>query len=154
MPFDHDRRVLYLGDELAEEILMDDGDEDISWRRSRSQKDLRKRQWKELVEVPLLLHLIKRLASGQEGIRALMSFHSRHDLYALALKELIQQGWRSAKDQDKELLKEFEIRGWLERIAWAMVVNHDFSNVFEGTRFGAFKTSMDAQWGGVGRAFF
>jgi formylglycine-generating enzyme required for sulfatase activity len=147
MPFDHARRVRYLGDELAAEILLDDGNKGVDW--STSQEDLRKHQWKELVKVPLLLNLIKRLASGQEGTGALKEIHSRHDLYDLAVKELIQQGWRSAKDQDKALLlDEFEIRGWLERIAWAMVVNHDFSNVFEGTRFGAFRREMDAQGGG------
>jgi formylglycine-generating enzyme required for sulfatase activity len=143
MPFDHKRRVKYLGKELAEKILLDPEDEDIDF--STSDEDLRKHQWKDLVEVPLLLNLMKRLATAQEGSDALMSIRSRHDLYALAVKELIQQGWRSAKDNDKALLlDEFKIRGWLERIAWAMVVRHDFSNVFEGERFAAFRGSMDA----------
>ena len=148
MPFDHERRVRYLGKKLAEKILLDQEDEDqededVNWLTS--QEDLRKHQWKDLVEVPLLLNLMKRLATAQEGSDALMSIRSRHDLYALAVKELIQQGWRSAKDNDKALLlDEFKIRGWLERIAWAMVVRHDFSNVFEGERFAAFRESMDA----------
>ena len=148
MPFDHKRRVRYLGKKLAEKILLDpededQEDEDVNWLTS--QEDLRKHQWKDLVEVPLLLNLMKRLATAQEGSDALMSIRSRHDLYALAVKELIQQGWRSAKDNDKALLlDEFKIRGWLERIAWAMVVRHDFSNVFEGERFAAFRESMDA----------
>jgi formylglycine-generating enzyme required for sulfatase activity len=152
MPFDHKRRVRYLGKKLAEKILLDPGeedqeDEDVNWLSS--EEDLRKHQWKDLVEVPLLLNLMKRLATAQEGSDALMSIRSRHDLYALAVKELIQQGWRSAKDNDKALLlDEFKIRDWLERIAWAMVVRHDFSNVFEGDRFAAFRESMDANGSG------
>jgi len=141
-------------EKLAEKILLDPGEEDqedenedVNWLTS--EEDLRKHQWKDLVEVPLLLNLMKRLATAQAGSDALMSIRSRHDLYALAVKELIQQGWRSAKDNDKALLlDEFKIRGWLERIAWAMVVRHDFSNVFEGDRFAAFRESMDANGSG------
>jgi hypothetical protein len=121
MPFDHKRRVRYLGKQLAEKILLDPEDEDIDF--STSDEELRKHQWKDLVEVQLLLNLMKRLATAQEGSDALMSIRSRHDLYALAVKELIQQGWRSAKDNDKALLMdEFNIRGWLGRWSCGMTL--------------------------------
>jgi formylglycine-generating enzyme required for sulfatase activity len=137
MPFDRPRQVRYLGGDLANQLLLDDSESENQWNPSPN--DLWKHQIKDLVEVPLLLSMIKRLA--KKG--GLTNIHNRYDLYQLAVKELISQGWSSASQEQKSLLKaEASIREWLGKIAWMMIREHDFSNVLEGDRYQRLSNSL------------
>jgi formylglycine-generating enzyme required for sulfatase activity len=143
MPFDRPRQVKYLGRDLANQLLLEHLESEINWLAGS--EDLWKHQIKDLVEVPLLLSMIKRLAKSENAVDVggLTSIHNRYDLYQLAVKELIRQGWTSASQEQKNLLMaESSIREWLGKIAWLMIRSHDFSNVLEGGRYQSLRTSL------------
>ncbi|MCA9150473.1 MAG: SUMF1/EgtB/PvdO family nonheme iron enzyme [Planctomycetales bacterium] len=134
MPFDRDRQIEYLGDDLADELLLPEDEIEVQW--NTNSESLRRHQWKDLLETPLLLNLIKQLATTGNADATLDRIHNRYDLYDRAIDHLVEKGWNSATEEQKELLCDGRtIRELLGHIAWFMVRQHRFSNALEGDPF-------------------
>ena len=96
-PFDEQRIREYLGD-LSDELLPV---EDEEWKDRPSYE--RKQQWSDLLKVPLLLNLIRRLATAdkkQLTHTTLSGLHNRHAIYREAVRHMVQHGWSSLAQTD------------------------------------------------------
>ncbi|MEL7338720.1 MAG: hypothetical protein AAFN70_21215 [Planctomycetota bacterium] len=137
-PFDRDRQTEYLGGALAEQLMPKS--DAINWQSDDD--ELRRHQWAELLDTPLLLHLIKELFL-HDGAEGLQHIHSRKDLYDRATRRLIEKGWNTIEEMRlKHVFKgdTFDealstIREWLGKIAFRMIAKHDFTNKLTGDRY-------------------
>jgi len=132
-PFDEEQIRRYLG-EQAEKLLESEGDDE-------SEED-RKQQWADLLKVPLLLRLMRRLAVAEEETgtsTCLSQLHNRHAVYREAIQQLVAQGWTSLSytPHHDDLLHERDVFRLLSEMAWAMVSQQNFRGVFDGEPFDA-----------------
>jgi formylglycine-generating enzyme required for sulfatase activity len=128
MPFDRERQAKYLGSELAEALIPPE--EKVDYEISRDPDALRRHHWKELLEVPLLLKLLKDLASRSQG--RLDNINSKYDIYNLSVKHLIEQASEKIEDPEQRSKIEGNERELLEQIAWFMIGNSESSNQLVG----------------------
>ena len=133
-PFDEERIREYLGD-LSDTLLPT---EDEEWEDEDSFS--RKQQWQDLLHVPLLLRLMRRLAIGveEEGSQtSLDHLHNRHSIYREAVRHLVAQGWKSLHETplSEDLLDHDEVEECLTVMAWVMVSDDNFTSVFQGQLF-------------------
>lgn len=140
-PFDRRRKTEYLGSELANQLLLPEVKDlprsQPDWRSDDD--ELRRFQWRDLLEIPLLLSLVKLLATSDSRGRYLKDIHSRFELYDLAVDELIEKGFKTANDDQRKLLGEgSDVRELLGKLAWFMLHRHDFSIVLEGKAYSDF----------------
>lgn len=141
-PFDRERQAKYLGKRLADELIPQDGE--IDW--SSDADEIRKHQWKDLLEIPLLLNLLKELALAKDSEKSLSKIHSRYDLYQLAVENLIQKGWDSAeREEEKRALQSpervFEVLG---KVAWYLVQQHQFTGIVNPDQYQLLASSLGA----------
>lgn len=116
-PFDKRRQRKYLGKKHSAQLL-----DSRSWR-----------PWKDLLEVPLLLQLLRDLA----GTGKLTKLPNRHAIYSIALAELIAQGKLSLAETPyaEFLVDQTDVDRILCRIAWEMVVGGNFTGVANGKEY-------------------
>ena len=116
--------------------------DEIDWQTKED--ELRRHQWKDLLEVPLLLSLLKQLATDDTPGETLDTIKSRYDLYDRAVKHLINAGIELAKNTPAENLLDTEecVREILGRISWAMIRRHDFTNQLQGDAYHAVERIM------------
>lgn len=138
-PFGRERQRQYLGDSLAKELIPESNKVDCSTRPD----ELRRHQWKDLLEVPLLLSLLKQLATSPEETRSLKSIQSRYELYDRAVTQLIAKGWETVeKEEERKLLQSGKrVREVLGIVSWFMVSGHVFTGILHGSKFEALSTS-------------
>ena len=138
-PFDQERQRKYLCDSLSDELIPTT--EQVNWNTKPD--ELRRHQWKDLLEVPLLLSLLKQLATSPEETQSLKSIHSRYDLYDRAVRQLITKGWETVeKDDEKKLLQSGKrVREVLGIVSWFMVTSHDFTGILQGDDYAALGNS-------------
>ncbi|MCA9012302.1 MAG: SUMF1/EgtB/PvdO family nonheme iron enzyme, partial [Planctomycetaceae bacterium] len=139
LPFDGARQRQYLGDTLANELIPHELC--VNW--NTADDELRRRQWKDLLEVPLLLSLMKQLATSPEDSESLSSIRSRYELYDRAVTHLIRKGFSTLeKVEDQKLLQsEIRVREVLGTVSWFMVSRHDFTGILQGKEFQALAVS-------------
>ncbi len=134
-PFNDKRQKRYLG-ELADELIS--GSDEVDWQSDAD--EIRRHQWKDLLETPLLLQMLKQIAveeSPLEPARRLQDITSRYELYDLAVRHLIGKGWTSIEAARQEDLLESKerLREILGQVAWAMARRHDPTNFIEGPEY-------------------
>ncbi len=89
-----------------------------------------KRQWYNLVDQPLLLKMLRDLATAG----TLWDIKNRHSVYQAALQALIDKGWDSLKASESKPI--FDSRNRVQRvlrqIAWSRAVAGDFQGTLSG----------------------
>ena len=129
LEFDRPRQEEYLG-EFAEQILLQDSDQSKIDYRGISEDNIRKINMKHLVGFPLLLKMLKQLASEKDeaGESRLKNIKNRFDLYDEAVNRLIQKGLDSLEDQQRKQFNDPKlVRRVLGGIAWYMAQRHEAS---------------------------
>ena len=128
-PFDESRQRKFLGP-VADLLISTSGEK---WDHRPSYD--RKQQWADLLEVPLLLHLLRDLARRDE----LDGLKNREAVYSRAVTHLIDQGWQSLQRTDRadDLLDEVEVWDLLADIGWQMISQENFTAVLQGQSFQA-----------------
>lgn len=141
LPFDWERQRRYLGEDLSSflQLPKHKTQEELPLG-SLSVEENEKLKWRDLLEIPLLIGLMKQLAiEAGSGLRFRI-IHSRKELYDQAVTHLIRKGWNSLESSSKGslLVSESKIRFWLGRIAFRMIRRsdrHDFTGVIDGDEF-------------------
>ncbi len=135
----------YLGTTLAQLLIP----EQSFLYPQNSKEELRRHQWKDLLQTPLLLSLTKQLATPDpDGKTQLGNIRNRFHLYRQASVRLFQKGEKSLEPEQQSSVDEIvaDVEELLKDIAGYMVKRHNF-DVLEGTDFDAWKrsTGLDDQ---------
>ncbi|MFN0056225.1 MAG: formylglycine-generating enzyme family protein [Planctomycetales bacterium] len=127
LPFGKDEQVRLLGARAAAELLPER--ESVDFRSTVD--EVRRHGWKDLLEVPLLLKLLKDLSQPQEGGQPsrLSMITNRYSLYCQATEHLIDQGLKSLLQSESRNIRidRDEVFSLLKKLAWLTVSRHDFS---------------------------
>jgi formylglycine-generating enzyme required for sulfatase activity len=122
----------FLGSQLAAQLLPHEAE--LNWKTDAAER--RRHGWKDLLEVPLLLRLLRDLA--RDGVLENEEIRSRYSLYQAAVKHLFEQGWKSL-EKTKQLrsgnFNRIRADRVLGSIAWFSVSHHDFSAKLVGEQY-------------------
>ena len=127
-----------LGLPLAKDLLLAEDEQDEGGVHFLTPAEVvRKHHWQELLKVPLLIQLLKRLARSTHGnSAALDGIRNRYELYQRAVGELLDKGLKTIAGQSQ--LTVASKRDWtirqLRHAALKMVGAHNFDSL-EGAAF-------------------
>lgn len=138
LKLDQQRQRSFLGTRLASELIPEKDLEDSD----TTPQERRKHQWKDLLRIPLLICLMKKLAiRDAQGHNDLVGISNRYTLYSKAADQLFQKGLRSIPKAKRDQIRDQALK-LMKAIAGNMVCNHNF-DVAEGDEFDQLRESID-----------
>ena len=138
LKLDQQRQRSFLGTRLASELIPRGAEENSK----TTPKERRKHQWKDLLRIPLLICLMKKLAiRDSDGHNDLEDISNRYTLYSKAAEQLLQKGLRSTPKSKRDQIRDQALK-LMKAIAGHMVSNHNF-DVAEGDEFDQLRESID-----------
>lgn len=137
-PFDESRQRRYLGSNAARELIADSE----TMTAFSGDAEVRRDGWRDLLKIPLLLKLMKELATPKDGgFTELERIRNRYALYRRATDQLLLKGVHSLEKMDDRDIEIQRARLNFRKLALAMTRKHCFS-VLEGESLIEYQSSL------------